>query len=89
MALDTYKITSGEVAQVHMEAVQGDALTGTVLQNKQRFDLYPDLIVSKFNALCDYVGEQSPSGDSALDYTQTEINSICTILGCTESSITM
>ena len=89
MALDAYKITSGEVATVHMEAVSGDSLTGTVLQNKQRFDKYPDLIVTKFNNLCDYVGTQTPTGDAALSYTATEISNICTALGCTEASITI
>ena len=89
MALDAYKITSGDVNAVHMEAVVGDSLTGTVTQNKQRFDKYPDMIVTKFNDLCEYVGTQSPSGDAALEYTTTEASNICTILGCNQADITM
>ena len=89
MALETYKITNGEIALVHMEAVQGDSLRGTVLENKQRFDAYPDLIAEKFNALCEYVGTQAPTGDAALSYTATEITNICTALGCTQSEITI
>lgn len=89
MALDAYKITSGQVNAVHMEAVVGDSLTGTVLQNKQRFDKYPDLIVTKFNNLCDYIGTQTPTGDAALNYTQNEINTITATLGCTQASITL
>ena len=88
MALDAYKITSGEVALVHVEA-QDTVLKGTPLQNKQVFDAYPDLIVTKFNNLCDYVGTQIPSGDAGLTYTATEITNICTALGCTEASITL
>lgn len=88
MALETYKITSGEIAQVHVEA-QDTVLKGTPLQNKQVFDAYPDLITGKFNNLCDYIGTQTPSGDAGLTYTATEIATICNALDCTESSITM
>lgn len=88
MSMDSYKITSGEVNNVHVEA-QGTRLTGTVLQNKQVFDKYPDLIKNKFNALCDYMDAYVPSGDVGLNYTSTEITYICGVLGCTEASITL
>lgn len=88
MSMDAYKITSGEVNNVHVEA-QGTRLTGTVLQNKQVFDKYPDLIKNKFNNLCDYIDSYMPSGDIGMDYTNTEIAFICSALGCTEASITL
>lgn len=69
--------------------VSGDKLTGTVLENKQVFDRYPDMIVSHFNDLCVYVGELSPAGDGALDYTTTEITNICSTLNCSQGDITM
>lgn len=89
MALDNYKITSTDINAVHMEALQGESLRGSVLQNKQRFDWYPDMISGKFNSLCEYVGTQSPSGDSSLLYSPTEVLSICTTLNCNEEDITM
>ena len=82
--------TTTDVQAVALEyTVTGDRLTGTVLQNKQKFDAYPDMIVSHFNDLCDYVYEQTPSGDAALNYNSTEISYICSELGCTEASITI
>ena len=82
--------TTTDVQAVAIEyTVTGDRLTGTVLQNKQKFDAYPDMIVSHFNDLCDYINEQAPTGDAALAYTNTEITTICSTLGCTESSITI
>ena len=80
--------TDKDAVSVHT-AVSGDRLTGTVLQNKQVFDAYPDMIVTHFSDLCDYVGGQMPSGDVGLTYTSTEIAFICTTLGCTEADITL
>lgn len=70
-------------------AVVGDKLSGTVLQNKEVFDAYPEMVKDHFNDLCDYVNEQTPTGDAGLYYTATEISYICTALGCTEASITL
>lgn len=82
--------TTTDVQAVAVEyTVLSDRLSGTVLQNKQVFDAYPDMIVEHFNDLCDYVNEQAPTGDAALSYTALEISYICTTLGCTEASITM
>lgn len=89
MALDNYKITQSDVNAVHVEGVQGNALTGSVLENKRVFDKFPNMIVRKFNSLCDYVGTQAPTGDSAINYTSTEIQAVCSALGCTESEITL
>ena len=54
MALTDYKITSSDVNPVKI--VGRDAvLSGTVAQNQQVFDDYSDMIVTKFNALVDYL----------------------------------
>ena len=88
MALDAYKIVSSDINPVAVStAVSGDKLSGTVLQNKQVFDAFPNMIVTKFNNLCEYVGTQAPSGDAALSYTAGEITNICNALGCTQADI--
>lgn len=90
MALDNYKITQADIDAVAVSiAVTGDRLVGTVLENKQVFDAYPDMITTKFNDLCDYVGTQTPSGDAGLTYSPAEITNICSTLNCTEASITL
>ena len=80
--------TDKDSVSVHT-VVATDRLTGTVLQNKQRYDAYPDLLTEHFNDWCDYIPTVSPEGDCGLDYTATEINFICTTLGCTEADITL
>lgn len=90
MALDNYKIIQTDIDAVAVHTtVASDRLSGTVLQNKQVFDAYPDMITTKFNALCEYVGTQTPSGDCGLDYTPTEIAFICSALNCTEADISL
>ncbi len=90
MALDNYKIKQADIDAVAVSiAVTGDRLVGTVLENKQVFDAYPDMITTKFNDLCDYVGTQTPSGDAGLTYSNPEITYICSTLNCTEASITL
>ena len=54
MAATDYKISSADVAGVHVES-QPTILTGSATQNKQVFDKYSDMIVSHFNDLCDFV----------------------------------
>lgn len=82
--------TTTDVQAVAVEyTVLSDRLSGTVLQNKQVFDAYPDMIVEHFNDLCDYVNEQAPTGDAALSYSNAEIANICAALNCTEASITI
>lgn len=70
-------------------AVTGDKLTGTVEENKEVFDAYPDVIATHFNDLCDFIDTQVPTGDVGLSYTSTEIAYICSVLGCTEADITL
>lgn len=85
IVIDSTDVNNSSVATT----VPGDKLTGTVLENKQVFDRYPEMIKDHFNDLCDYVGEQAPVGDAALSYTATEITTICSVLECTEASITI
>lgn len=80
--------TDKDSVSVHT-VIASDRLSGTVLQNKQVFDAYPDLIVEHFNDLCDYISNYMPSGDVGLNYTSTEINTMTAILGCTEADITL
>ena len=54
MAITDYKITSADIAQVHVEK-QPTVLQGSALQNKQVFDAYPDMIVEKFNGALDEI----------------------------------
>ena len=90
MAIADIKIDSTDIDSVAVATtVTSDRLSGTVLQNKQVFDAYPDLISDHFNDLCDYIQTVSPEGDCGLEYTATEITFICDTLGCTEADITL
>lgn len=89
-AMTDIKIDQTDIDNVAVSvAVAGDKLTGTVLQNKQVFDAYPAMITNHFNDLCDYVNEQTPSGDAGLTFTATEILTITTALNCTEADLTL
>ena len=86
------EITTSNVNAVAVaKTVATDRLSGTVLQNKQVFDKYPDMIVEHFNDLCDYVVEEiiPQEGDCGLDYSIPEISYITTVLGCTAADITL
>ena len=88
--MNEIKITDADVNGVAIvTTVEGDRLTGTVLQNKGVFDAYPAMVKNHFNDLCDYVNEQTPSGDAGVNYTQTEIAFICNALDCTQADITL
>lgn len=89
MALDNYKIAQSDINAVHVEGVQGEALTGSVTENKRVFDKYPDMIARKFNDLVGYIGTIEPSGDTALNYSSSEVYNICKALGCSEGEITL
>ena len=54
MAATDYKITTAQIQEVHIQA-QPDILRGSAQQNKEKFDLYSDMIVGHFNDLCDFV----------------------------------
>ncbi len=90
MAIADIKIDQTDIDSVAVStSVSGDRLSGTVLENKQVFDRFPQLIATRFNSLCDYINSQTPEGDAGLTYTQTEIAHICDVLDCTESQITL
>jgi hypothetical protein len=90
MAMTDIKIKDSDInaVAVHVQ-VTGDRLTGTSTANKEVFDRYPEMIVSHFNDLCDYVNAQTPEGDAGMSYTATEIARICSALGCTEADLTL
>ena len=58
MAITDYKITSTDIAQVHVEA-QPTVLQGSAVQNKKAFDSYPDMIVEHFNNALDEIANDT------------------------------
>lgn len=54
MAATDYKISSADVAAVHVEA-QPTVLRGSAQDNKKVFDKYSDMITAHFNSLCDFI----------------------------------
>lgn len=58
MAISDYKITSTDIAQVHVEA-QPTVLQGSAVQNKKAFDAYPDMIVEHFNDALDEIANDT------------------------------
>lgn len=90
MAMTDIKINQTDIDDVAVHvSVTGDRLSGTVLQNKEVFDKFPQMVADHFNDLCDYIETISPEGDAGLSYTATEIAFMCGILGCAESDITL
>lgn len=53
MALVDKKVLESERNQVYVKSTQGTRLTGTVEQNKDVFDKFPQLIMQKYNELID------------------------------------
>ena len=53
MTLIDNKILESERNSVYVKSTEGDRLVGTVQENKNVFDKYPELIRSKFNELID------------------------------------
>ena len=89
MAIADIKIDQSDISGVAVSStVVGDRLSGTVLQNKQVFDAFPQMIAEHFNSLCDYVA-QAEADAAGLNYSTTEIAFICSALGCTEAEITL
>ena len=54
MAITDYKIEATDINPVKIVG-RAAVLSGTVSQNQQAFDDYSDMIVTKFNALVDYL----------------------------------
>ena len=57
MALIDKKITDTERSQVYVKSTEGNRLVGTVEENKNVFDKYPELIRTKLNELIDLLSE--------------------------------
>lgn len=55
MAITDHKITDSERNQYYVKSTVGSRLLGTVEQNKNVFDRFPELIRTKFNSLIDYL----------------------------------
>ena len=75
MALSEKKILQSERNAVYVKSNQGRRLTGTVEQNKDAFDKFPQLIMDKYNALIDLLtalGLDSIATDLESRYTKTE-----------------
>ena len=51
------KILESERNAVYVKSTEGSRLTGSVVENKNAFDKYPELIREKFNALLDFMIE--------------------------------
>ena len=53
-----YKISTADIQGAHVGA-QPTVLQGSAAQNKQVFDNYPDMIVTHFNNLCDFISNDT------------------------------
>lgn len=58
MAITDYKITSADIARVHVEA-QPTVLQGSATANKQVFDAFPEMIVDHFNDALDEIANDT------------------------------
>lgn len=79
MALSDKKILTSERNATYVKSNQGQRLTGTVEQNKDAFDKFPQLIMDKYNALIDVLTElglDSIVTDFSSRYTKTETDTL-------------
>lgn len=77
MALINTKILETERNAVYVKSVAGNRLTGTVQQNKDVFDKFPQLVMTKYNNLIDLLislGIDSIETSLSDRYTKTEAN---------------
>lgn len=75
MALSDKKILTSERNAAYVKSNQGRRLNGTVKQNKDAFDKFPQLIMDKYNELVDLLtalGLDSIVTDISSRYTKTE-----------------
>lgn len=75
MALSDKKILTSERNAAYVKSNQGRRLNGTVEQNKDAFDKFPQLIMDKYNELVDLLtalGLDSIVTDISSRYTKTE-----------------
>lgn len=79
MALIEKKITSSERDAVQVKSIEGSRLAGSVSENKNVFDKFPQLIMDKFNELVDALstlGLDDIVEDLNNRYTKPEVDSI-------------
>ena len=57
MALIDKKITDTERSQVYVKSTEGNRLVGTVEENKNVFDKYPELRITRVNKLSYLLGD--------------------------------
>jgi hypothetical protein len=77
MALIDFIIKNTERDSVQVKSVEGSRLTGTIEENKNVFDKFPQLIMDKFNLLV--TGLSALNLDTIVEdlanrYTKTEVN---------------
>lgn len=56
------KILTSEIQSNYVKSVAGNKLTGTVTENKNVFDKFPQLVADKFNALIDTLASTGGAG---------------------------
>ena len=79
MALVDKKVLESERNQVYVKSTQGTRLTGTVEQNKDVFDKFPQLIMQKYNELIDLLTSLQLDNivtDLSNRYTKTETDEL-------------
>lgn len=79
MALTEKKILESERNQIYVKSTPGSRLTGTVLENKNVFDKFPQLIMNKYNELIDLLiasGLDTISEDITNRYTKKQVDDL-------------
>ena len=79
MALTEKKILESERNQVYVKSTPGSRLTGTVSENKNVFDKFPQLIMNKYNELIDLLiasGLDTISEDITNRYTKKQVDDL-------------
>ena len=80
------KILESERNQVYVKSNEGVRLNGSVEENKDVFDKFPQLIMNKYNELIDLLiasGLDTVADDFLNRYTKTETNSLVETETCT------
>ena len=80
------KILESERNQVYVKSNEGVRLNGSVAENKDVFDKFPQLIMNKYNELIDLLiasGLDTVADDLLNRYTKTETNSLVETETCT------
>ena len=79
MVLSDKKILESERNSVYVKSTEGSRLTGTVTQNKNVFDKFPQLIMDKYNELIDLLiasGLDTIATDITNRYTKTQVDEL-------------